>query len=1110
MSRFSKFSMSKEKRALLEKMLQEEGMVAVSLARIEKRAEQGPANLSSSQQRLWFLDRMESGSTTYNMPYKIDLRGDLQLTALEAALNEIVERHEILRTVFRRQDGEVQQIVQARQAVQIERLMLSKEELDRLALQEAQRPFDLSAGPLMRATLVQTGEREHTLLLTLHHIVFDGWSMGVLFQELTTLYEAFVEHRPSPLAELPLQYSDYAHWQQEWLQGEEFQKQLSYWQTSLAGAPVVLDLPTDQPRPLLPSYRGGNRSFSLPSVLATELKSWSQGVGATLFMTMFGAFAALLYRYTGQSDLLIGAPVAGRNLRETEGLIGFFVNTLVLRADLTEDPTFAELLHRVKGMTTEALSHQELPFDKLVEHLQPVRDPSRSPLFQVMFNFLESPHEERKFSGLSLTHGEVLNGTAKFDLTLYVEDGPDGIKGNFEYNRDLFAEATVARMADHLQTLLESVLTHPHLPLSHLPLITDAERDQALFAWNETRTEYPRDLCIHQLVERQAAVRPDAVATLFDGTELTYAELNGRANRLAHLLRKQGVAPDVLVGLCVERSHEMVVGMLGILKAGGAYVPLDPAYPAERLAFMADDADLQVIVTQSHLTAGLPQRARRLICLDSDLAEIERESDQNLISLTEATHLAYVVYTSGSTGTPKGVLVPHRAVNRLVCNTDYVQLDETDVVGQVSNSSFDAATFEVWGALINGGKLVGVTKEMALTPKAFAGAIKEHGVTAMFVTAALFNQIVAAVPDAFSELRHLLVGGEALDPRWVRAAIRGGRPKRLLNGYGPTESTTFATYHLIEEIEEDTTNIPIGRPIANTTAYVLDGQLQLLPIGVPGELYLGGDGVARGYLNRPELTAERFLQHPFGEGMLYRTGDLVRRLPDGSIEYIGRLDSQVKVRGFRIELGEIEQAIATREDVLDAVAIVREEEPGDKRIVAYVVPKRADSFSVQELRGKLKESLPEYMLPSAIVTLEAMPLTVNGKLDRQALPRPSGSAQSDDEYAAPRTEAEEHVLAIWQDVLQVERIGIHDNFFDLGGHSLLLIKVHERLQEKLDAQFSIVELFRHTTVYTLTKWLTESKGVANNSARAEESQTRASSKKDVINRRKQLSKGRGK
>ncbi|ASS74674.1 hypothetical protein CIG75_06610 [Tumebacillus algifaecis] len=1110
MSRVSKFAMSKEKRALLDKMLQEEGISASGIARIEKRSDQRPARLSSSQQRLWFLDKMEPNSKTYNMPYLIELHGPLDVDLLRDTLQEISERHEILRTSFATQDGETVQVVNSKQAVTMHVLPVQPSDVGRLAMAEAQRSFSLTEGPLLRTVLLQTGEEKHTLLLTLHHIVFDGWSMGVLLRELSALYEAFAKGEPSPLGVLPLQYGDYAEWQQEWLKGAGYQQQINYWKETLAGAPVVLDLPVDRPRPLLKTDRGGNVAFSLSNELAKRLKAWSQQEDVTLFMTLFAAFSVLLSRYSGQEDLLIGAPFAGRSQRETEGLLGFFVNTLVLRANLTGDPTFSELVRRVKETTTGAMSNQDLPFDKLVEELQPMRDASRSPLFQVMFNFLDSPHEELHFGGLTLTHSEVLNGTAKFDLTLYVEDGADGIKGNFEYNLDLFEAATVERMAGHLQTLLEGIVIRPELSVVELPMLTDAELEQELQGWNDTKRPYPQDRCVHQLVEEQAEKRPDAVATLFDGTELTYAQLNARANQLAHHLRQHGVRPDALVGLCVERSHDLVIGMLGILKAGGAYVPLDPAYPAERLAFMQRDTGLSVIVAQAHLLERLPQNGVQTICLDRDHAAIAAERTDNLAPVTDAEQLAYVLYTSGSTGVPKGVLVPHRAINRLVCNTDYAQLDASDVVGQVSNSSFDAATFEIWGALVNGGKLVGVTKDVALTPKEFAAELKAQGITAMFMTAALFNQIAAVFPDAFSGLRHLLVGGEALDARWIREVIMHGAPQHLLNGYGPTESTTFAVCQQVYDLAIDVANIPIGKPIANTVAYVLDSRLQPLPVGVPGELYLGGDGLAHGYLNRPELTAERFLQNPYGTGQLYKTGDLVRRLPDGTLEYLGRLDHQVKVRGFRIELGEIEQALAAQPALREVVAIVREDEPGDKRIVAYVVPEQSGAITAQELREQLKSKLPEYMLPSAIVLLDALPLTVNGKVDRQALPHPQAARGSDTDYVAPQNETEAIVLGVWQAVLQVERISIHDNFFDLGGHSLLLIKVHEGIQDKLRTQFSIVELFRHTTVYTLTQFLTSQQASAKTAGQAEESQARALSKKDVINRRKQVSKGRGK
>ena len=751
---------------------------------------------------------------------------------------------------------------------------------------------------------------------------------------------------------------------------------------------------------------------------------------------------------------------------EIEGLIGFFSNTLVLRTDFSENPSFSELLTRVRQTAMDAYAHQDLPFEMLVEALQPERNLSHTPLFQVAFVLQNTPIAQVELSGLTITDLPIANATAKFDLTLGMENTASGIAGVFEYNRDLFDASTIERMAGHFVTLLEGIVTNPHQQVSQLPLLTEVEQQQLLFDWNETQTDYPSEQCIHELFEEQVARTPNAVAVVFEEEQLTYEQLNCRANQLAHYLRSQGVGADVLVGLCVERSLEMVVGLLGILKAGGAYVPLDPEYPTERLSFLLEDTQVKVLLTQEkfvetlHATSLLPPHQADIFCLDRDWSTLNQGNKDNLNNITNAENLAYLIYTSGSTGKPKGVLVNHQAVNRLVLSTNYIQLTANDCIAQAANIAFDAATFEIWGALLHGAKVAIITKSVLLNTQEFATNIEYHKINVLFLTTALFNQLANLVPEAFGSLKYLLFGGEAVDPSWVQEVLAKGAPQQLLHVYGPTENTTFSSWYLVEKLAIAATTIPIGRAIANTQTYILDAHLQPVPIGIPGELYLGGVGLARGYLNRPELTQEKFIPNPFNNAkFLYKTGDLVRYLPDGNIEFLGRIDNLVKIRGFRVELGEIEATLSQLPEVREAVVLAKEDQPNDKRLVAYVVPQQKDLELAPSLRVVLKKRLPSYMIPSNFVILEDLPLTPNGKVDRRALPAPDLQSDRTENYVAPRTPTEEMLAKIWAQVLKVEQVGIDDNFFDLGGHSLLATQVISRVQEEfsisLPLRFSV-------------------------------------------------------
>ena len=1035
--------------------------------------------LSFAQQRLWFLNQLEPDSAFYNIPDAVRLFGQLNITALEQSLNEIIRRHEALRTNFITVEGQPVTVIASTQKLALpivdlqdlpetERLI----ETQRLATTEAQRPFDLATEPLVRATLLKLQAKEHVLLLTMHHIVSDGWSMGVLFSELAALYEAFCSGHPSPLAELPIQYIDFAVWQRQWLQAEVVESQLSYWKQQLNGAPALLELPTDRPRPTVQTFRGAHHSIALSQQISLALTNLSRRLGVTLFMTLLAGFQTLLYRYTQQEDIVVGSPIANRNHSSCEGLIGFFVNSLVLRTDLGGNPTFRELLTQVREVTLAAYAHQDLPFEQLVEELQPARSLSYTPLFQVIFalqNAAVMPSVE--LSGLSVTPLAVETGTAKFDLTVSMENTAQGLIGVLEYNTDLFDAATIARMAGHFQTLLEGIVANPSQRLADLPLLTKAQRHQLLVEWNHTTVDYPKDLCIHQLFEQQVEQTPDAVAVVFEQQQLTYRELNSRANQLAHYLQALGVGPDVLVGLCVERSLEMVVGVLGILKAGGAYVPLDPTYPFERLAFMLQDTQVSVLLILARFINSLPQHQAHVVCLDTDLEVIAQHSQENPVNHVTPDHLAYVMYTSGSTGQPKGVTVIHRSVVRLVKCCNYANLSAEEVFLQLAPISFDAATFEIWGSLLWGARLVVMP---AHTPSLheLAQAIQQYQVTTLWLTAGLFHLMVDERLKDLKPVRQLLVGGDVLSVPHVNKVVQQLPGLKLINGYGPTENTTFTCCYSIIQSTEVGSSIPIGRPIANTQIYLLDSDLEPVPVGVSGELYIGGEGLARGYLNRPELTAERFIPHPFSNQpgtRLYKTGDLARYLPDAKIEFLGRIDQQVKLRGFRIELGEIEAVLSQHPAVRQNVVILREDVPGDQRLVVYCVPQQ-QAPTVNDLRQFLQEKLPEYMMPSAFVLLESLPLTPNGKVDRRALPSPDPTRRELEEtFVAARTPVEEVLAGIWTEVLRVEQVGVDDNFFELGGHSLLATQVISRLRTTLAVELPLRSLFEHPTVARLAE-----------------------------------------
>jgi amino acid adenylation domain-containing protein len=1048
--------------------------------------------LSLTQQALWYLDQLAPGQPTFNVTAALRVAGPLDVEALERGVNEVVRRHEALRTTFVTQGGEPVQVIAPALTLALRPVDLTAlpegrraAEAGRLAVAEARRPFDLARGPLVRATLLRLGGRDHAVLLTMHHIITDGWSFSVAAGELAALYAAFRRGEPSPLPELPIQYADFAHWQRAWLQGEVLEGLLGYWRGQLAGVPP-LELPTDRPRPAVRAARGAVRLFTLGPELSEGLRTLGRRAGTTPYMTLLAAYQVLLGRYSGQDDFAVGSPIANRNRAETEGLIGYFVNMLALRADLAGDPNFLDLLGRVRETALGAYEHQDLPLEVLVEALNPPRDPSRTPLFQVMFvlqNILmpDAGGQDLALDTLAVPEG---TGTAKFDLSLGLAETPEGFAGSIEYSTDLFDAATIDRMIGHYRALLEEVVAHPDRRLADLSLLDEAERHRLLVEWNRTAAAIPAGSCVHHGFEAQAQRTPAAVAVAAGGRRLSYRELDERANCLAHHLRALGVGPEVRVGIGVRRSLEMAVGLLGVLKAGGAYVPLDPSYPQERLAFLLADARVAVLLTQDDLRGRWPEHGAEVVCLDADWEAIAREPATRPAGGATPENAAYVIYTSGTTGVPRGVVVPHRGVvnhNREVARR--FGLGPADRVVQFSSLGFDLAVEEIFPAWLAGATVV-LRGEELLAPAAFSRWVEREGITVLDLPTAYWHSWVNGLHELGAapprSLRLVVVGGEEAAPtaygRW--RALAGDRV-RWLNTYGPTEATVIATAYeppgpgtgTGDEDPDPEQAVPIGRPIANVRAYVLDGGLRTVPIGLPGELYIGGAGVARGYLDRPALTAERFVPDPFGGepgARLYRTGDRARWRPDGLLEFLGRMDDQVKIRGFRIEPGEVEAALLRCPDVREAVVAVRDDGAGGRALTAYVVGHEGRIPRTADLRRSLRDRLPGFMVPSAFVTLPALPLNPSGKVDRAALPPPDPTDAGREAAAVPpRDDLEARLAAIWEEVLGVRPIGVTDDFFDLGGHSLLAVRVTARIEERLGRAVPLSAFLRASTIAEL-------------------------------------------
>jgi amino acid adenylation domain-containing protein len=1070
-----------------------------TIKRVSKVGE--PLPLSYAQQRQWFLDQMEPGTGAYNIPHAVRLQGALDLNALERAVTEVVRRHEVLRTVFTMNVDRPAQIIKPPFEVKVpvtDISHLSEEEREkeafRLTKEEARRPFDLAQVPLLRVGLIKLGTDEHVVALTVHHIASDGWSMSILFKELVAIYDAFTNGRPSPLPDLTIQYADYAAWQQSWLHGEVLERQLDYWKRQLDGAPA-LELPTDRPRPPVQSFRGERAMIRLSADLSSAIQTLARHEGASLFMILLSAWQALLSRYSDQEDISVGSFIANRNHAETESLIGFFINNLVFRTDLSGNPTFRELLGRTRRVALEAYMRQDTPFEMVLEALRPERDASRTRLFQVMFVMQNMPQAEvevaqSRFSPVEASDPERAN----FDLTLWMWEGPGGLAGWLDYSTDLFESSTINRLIEHFVLLLEGVVADPDGRLLQLPLLSGAERQQLLVEWNANKQDYPPDVFIQRLFEAQAARQPEAEAVVFEETRLTYGELNARANQLAHYLRANGVGPETRVGICVERSVEMVLGALGALKAGAAYVPLDPSYPRERLLFMMEDSQATWLLTQQRLVQSLPAvsvqqlgtRADhvRVLLLDADVEALAGESVENPICNLAPENPAYVIYTSGSTQRPRGVMIQHDSlVNAFYAwEKAYSLSSRIKSQLQVASFAFDVFSGDLARVLCTGAKLVIAPGELLLSAPELYDLMRREAVEGVEIVPAVLRNLVGYLEETGQSLdfmRLIVAGADAFYVKEMEQVRRLCGPKtRLINSYGLTEATIDSAYFEKTDISLPPEKMaPIGRPFANTEIYILDRNLQPVPVGVAGELYVGGPALARGYLNQPALTAAKFIPHPFGGqpgARLYKTGDLARYLPDGNIEFMRRLDYQVKVRGFRIELEEIESVLASHEGVHEALVAPHESAPGEKHLVAYIVPSQHASPSVQELQQLVREHLPAYMLPAAFIMLDAFPLSPNGKVDRKALPAPDPETLAPtDTYVEPSTPLEETLVGIWEEVLGRKRIGVFDNFFEVGGHSLLATQIVARLRKNLDMEIPLGAIFLTPTIAELAVTIEE-------------------------------------
>ncbi|MCL6753052.1 amino acid adenylation domain-containing protein [Nostoc sp. CCCryo 231-06] len=1067
-------NLSPAKKALLEKW--KRGKFQVDT--IPKRQVSKTIPLSFSQQRLWFIDQLYHGSSFYNIPIAFHIEGQLNITVLQQSLNEILNRHEVWRTNFTLVNGEpVQEIVPQLNwdlpIINFEHLSGKdwKSEVKQLAVEEATKPFNLAKGLLVRATLVRLSEEEHVLLVTMHHIITDGWSCGVFLRELSTLYAAFSTNQPSPLPELPIQYADFTIWQRDRIQGEFLATQLNYWKQQLKGELPVLQLPADRPRPNVTTFTGAKQYFTFSTVLTNALRQLSQQTDTTLFMSLLAAFNILLYRYTDQEDILIGSPIANRNRAELEGMLGLFVNTLVLRNNLSGNPSFRELLHQVREVTLNAYAHQDLPFEMLVEELQPERDLSRNPLYEVMFVLQNTPTSVEEVSGLTLRTLDFDSGTAQLDIFLSLSESEEGLTGCLEYNTDIFDSTTITQFISNFETLLENIVANPEQHLSELSLLTASEQEQLLFKFNQTDADYPQDTSLHQLFEQQVELTSDSLALISESEELTYRQLNHRVNQLVHYLQKQGVKKDTLVALCLERDLDMVVGILAILKTGGAYIPLDPSYPVERLNFMLSDSQASLLISNQEILGKLSLSSGKIVCLDIQKDKIAQQSLENPINISSSDNLAYIIYTSGSTGTPKGVLGTHRGtVNGLHWLWKTYPFTEGEVCCQKTAISFVDSVWEIFAPLLQGIPTVIISNTTVIDPQLFIETLAHHKVTRIILVPSLLRLLLdnySHLAKKLSQLKLWISSGEALSVKLLKTFQELIPFAKLINLYGSSEVSANATYYDTSFLQEQANSVPIGRPIDNTQVYVLNRDLQPTRIGVVGELYIGGDGLAKGYLHRSELTEKRFINNPFIPGnKLYKTGDLVRYIKDGSLEYLGRDDEQVKIRGFRVELGEVATVIAQHPDVQQSVVIASNDAQQNQRLIAYLVTDKQDIAA--QLLPELQQKLPSYMLPSTFVILDKLPLTPNGKVDKLALKNNEITQyNSNKSFVNPRNFTELALAKLWENLLNTSPVGVIDNFFDLGGHSFLAVRLMAQIQDKFGHNLPLSTLFENPTIEKL-------------------------------------------
>ena len=1040
--------------------------------------------LSFAQQRLWFISQLQQDNASYNVSAGVRMEGPLSVAALERAFGEVLRRHESLRTVIRQVDGEPVQVITDPPVFRLPKFDLQmvpaaqrETEAQSLLTLDAQKPFNIEDASLFRATLLLLSPREHILLLTMHHIISDGMSRGVLVRELVQLYEVFANGRSSTLPELTIQYVDFAAWQREWLQGEVLDKQVSYWKEKLAGAPSLLELPADRPRPPVQSFHGARQPVVIPQELTESLRELGESQNATLFMTLLAAFEVLLFRHTGQDDIVVGVPITGRNNPELANLIGFFINSLPVRTDLSGNPTFRELLGRVREAALGAYEHQDLPFEKLVEVSQPERDTSYSPLFQIMCHLDNTGAPALALPGLRLTPLDADTGTSKFDLTLDLVESSTELKGWLEYSTELFDDVTIQRLSERFQILLKAAVAAPDTRIAALPLLSPVEENQLIVGLNQTAEVFPHAPCLHQIFEAQAEQTPAATAVRFEGQELTYAELNRRANQLAHRLRKLGVGWEVLVAICMEPSLDLPIALLAVLKAGGAYIPLDPADPRKRLSFILEETGAAVVLTQEGLADNQAFAGVQVIRLDHDVEVFATESTENLRTQVTGENLCYVIYTSGSTGQPKAAMLHHRGVrNRLLWGITNYQLGQGDVVLHKTPLTFDVSVWEIFAPLLSGACLLIAKAGGHQDPVYQLELMAREKVTHVdYVPTMLEVLLELKGLDDCDSLKIVTSAGEALT-RGLRDRFYSQTKAKLYNLYGSTEASLAVTYWVCPG-EGKERLIPIGRPMNNARIYILDKHLQPVPIGVAGELHVGGVAPGRGYLKRPDLTADKFIPDALSETggeRLYKTGDLARYRSDGAIEFLGRLDHQVKIQGRRLELVEVEASLCQHPAVREAVVLARKITAGNKSLVAYVVSKQEPLPTGDELRNYLRQKLPEYMVPAAYVVLTELPLLSNGKLNLRALPRPKKVlSQPEAVYMPPESDLEQTIASIWQQVFNIDRVSIHTNFFDLGGNSLLVTKVHSKLRAALNSDIQVIELFKHSTIHSLAKYLSE-------------------------------------